>query len=85
MVTVSGQFINDPSAGGISGQSEPIPHEEFQSAVDGGFGQTGEFLEGQPVDLGRREMPAGMPQDMQDGQTLGCHAETALMEAGGEF
>lgn len=92
VVILFGDLVDQVPAAHVGGARQPVFCQEFQGAVDGRLGQSGQRLAGSLVDLGRWQVSIRMVKDVQDGHALGSHAKTArakfvnvLVRAGHEF
>jgi hypothetical protein len=83
VVVVVRDLIGQVPAPGVGRPHQSVLCEEFQSAVDGRFGQPGQFRESLFVDISRREMGPFMAKHMQDRQPLRRHTVATGTELGG--
>jgi hypothetical protein len=80
VVVASSQLIGQVTTADLGWIDNAVAGQEFQRAVDGGFGHTG--LVDALVNLCRREMPTVM-QGLQYGKTLRGHTVAAFTQGPG--
>ena len=76
VMIVIGDFIDQLAAADMRRQGKAVLLEEFQRAINGGFGQPRQGKARQRIHLGGGQVFSGVLQDLQHDQPLGGQAET---------
>ena len=84
VVVVRARVVDDRAALGGHALDEPELPQQLQRRVDGGEGDARHQLADLVVDLLRRDVPLGAPDDPRDAEPLRGHALPARTQGGGE-
>jgi hypothetical protein len=80
MVIVTGDFIHQLPIANMGCQDKALFRQKAESAIHRRFGHGGQNALSLPEDFLRREMTAGVLQDLQDEQPLRGHAKASLVQ-----